>query len=101
MPTFKGDNCRQFLKNNYNELDLLSNFLENPMTTPQDMTKLQVSAFKNHLREIAWIFMRITGPKSTVSISQMILYILYFTVKEQAIFNWGKLISIEISCQLL
>jgi hypothetical protein len=30
----------------------------------------------------------------------MILYILYFTVKEHAIFDWGKLISIEISSQL-
>jgi hypothetical protein len=34
------------------------------------------------------------------SISRMILYIIYFTVKEQAIFDWGKLISIEISSQL-
>jgi hypothetical protein len=31
----------------------------------------------------------------------MILYILYFTVKEYAIFDWGKLISIEISSQLI
>jgi hypothetical protein len=30
----------------------------------------------------------------------MILYILYFTVKEQAIFDWVKLISIEISSWL-
>jgi hypothetical protein len=30
----------------------------------------------------------------------MILYILYFTVQEKAIFDWGKLISIEISSQL-
>jgi hypothetical protein len=30
----------------------------------------------------------------------MILYILYFMVKEHAIFYWGKLISIEISSQL-
>jgi hypothetical protein len=29
----------------------------------------------------------------------MILYILYFTVKEKYIFNWGKPISIEISSQ--
>jgi hypothetical protein len=29
----------------------------------------------------------------------MILYILYFIVKEKAIFDWGKLISIEISSQ--
>jgi hypothetical protein len=30
----------------------------------------------------------------------MILYILYFIVQEQAIFYWGKLISIKISSQL-
>jgi len=30
----------------------------------------------------------------------MILYIPYFTVQEQAILDWGKLISIEISFQL-
>jgi hypothetical protein len=29
----------------------------------------------------------------------MIFYILYFTVKEKVIFNWGKLICIEISSQ--
>jgi len=45
--------------------------------------------------------MRITGQESIANISRMILYILHFTVKEQAIFHWGKLISIEISSQLL
>jgi hypothetical protein len=40
------------------------------------------------------------GQESTTTISRMILYILYFTVKEKAIFDWGKLISIEISSQL-
>jgi hypothetical protein len=30
----------------------------------------------------------------------MILYILYFIVKEKDIFDWGKLISIEISSHL-
>ena len=30
----------------------------------------------------------------------MIIYILYFTIKEHAIFDWGKLIPIEISSQL-
>jgi hypothetical protein len=35
------------------------------------------------------------------NISRMILYILYFTVKEHIIFDWGKLISIEISSQLV
>jgi hypothetical protein len=100
-PTFKGENCRQFLKKHDNELDLLPKFLENPTVAPRDMAILQVSAFKNPFREIAWIFTRITRQESATNISRMILYILYFTVKEQAIFHWGKLISIEISSQLL
>jgi hypothetical protein len=45
--------------------------------------------------------MRITRQETMANISRMILYILYFTVKEHAIFNWGKLISIEISSHLV
>ena len=45
-------------------------------------------------------FTRITGQASPTSISRIIIYILYFIVKEQIIFNWGKLISIEICSQL-
>ena len=97
MLTFKGENCKEFLKKHDNELDLLPEFLENPAVGPGDMTRLQVSAFKNPFWEIAWLFTRITGQESTTNISHMIMYILYFTVKEQAIFHWGKLISIEIS----
>jgi hypothetical protein len=40
------------------------------------------------------------GQESTTTISHMGLYILYFTVNEQAIFYWGRLISHEISSQL-
>jgi hypothetical protein len=42
----------------------------------------------------------VIGQKNTTNISHMILYILYFAIKEQAIFDWGKLISIDISSQL-
>jgi hypothetical protein len=56
--------------------------------------------FKNPFREIIWLFTRIIGQENTATISRMILYILYFTVKEQAIFDWGNFISIEISSQL-
>jgi hypothetical protein len=98
--TFKGEDCRDFLKKHDNDLDLLPEFLENPMAIPEDITRLQVNSFKNPFREIAWLFTRVTGQENTANISHMILYILYFTVKEQAIFDWGKLISIEISSQL-
>jgi hypothetical protein len=61
---------------------------------------LQVNSFKNPFEEITWLFTRITGQETTTNISCMIIYILYLVVKEHAIFNWGKFISIEISSQL-
>ena len=98
--TFKGEDCRDFLKKHDNGMDLLPEFLENPMTIHEDITRLQVNLFKNPFREISWLFTRVTGQENTASISCMILYILYFTVKEQAIFYWGKLIFIENSSQM-
>ena len=97
---FKGEDSKQFLTKHNNGLDLLPEFLEDPMAVPEDITDLQVSSFKNQFWEIAWLFTRITGHESTPIISRMVLYILYFTVKEQAIFYWGKLISNEICSQL-
>jgi hypothetical protein len=98
--TFKGEDCREFLKKYNNGLDLLPEYLENPASVPTDITRIQVESLKNPYREIAWLFTRVTGQENIASISQMILYILYFTVQEHAIFYWGKLISIEISSQL-
>jgi hypothetical protein len=82
MPTFKGENCKQFLKKHGNELDLLPKLLQDPTPAPQDMAILQVSACKNLFRQIAWLFTRTTRQASATDISQMILYILYFTVKQ-------------------
>jgi hypothetical protein len=98
--TFRGQDCKQFLKKHDNRLDLLPKFLEEPTTVLEDITKLQVISFRNPFWEIAWLFTRITGHESTTSISCMVLYILYFTVNEQTIFYWGKLISIEMCSQL-
>jgi hypothetical protein len=98
--TFRGQDCKQFLEKHDNGLDILAEFLEDPTTVPEDITKLQVSSFRNPFQEIAWLFTRITGQESTTSISRIVIYILYFTVKEQFIFDWGKLISIEICSQL-
>jgi hypothetical protein len=98
--TFKGEDCKQFLAKHNNGLDLLPHFLENPNLVPEDITSMQVSSFRNPFREIAWLFTRITGQESTTTVSRMALYILYFTVNEQAIFYWGRLISHEISSQL-
>jgi hypothetical protein len=98
--TFRGQDCKQFLKKHDNGLDLLPKFLEDPTTVLEYITNLQVSSFRNPFWEIAWQFTRITRQESMTSISHMVLYILYFTVKEQSIFDWRKLISIEICSQL-
>jgi hypothetical protein len=98
--TFRGQDWKQFLEKHDNGLDILVEFLKDPMTVPEDITKLKVNSFRNPFWEIAWLFTRITGHASTSSISHIIIYILYFTVKEELIFNWGKLISIEICSQL-
>jgi hypothetical protein len=81
MLTFKAEDCRELLKKHDNGLDLLPEFLENPSVVPKDTTRLQVGSFKNPFQEIAWFFTRIIGQETTASISCMILYILYFTVK--------------------
>jgi hypothetical protein len=87
------------LKKNDNGLDLFPEFLENYGAIPKHIIRLQVNLFKNPFQEIAWLFTRVKGQKSIASIYHMILYILYFTIKDQAIFYWGKPISIEISSQ--
>ena len=89
-----------FLKENENNLYLLPDFLENPIVVPKDITRFQVNSFKNPFRENSWLFTRLIGQESIANISRMILYVLYFTFKEKSIFDWLKLISIEISSQL-
>jgi hypothetical protein len=56
MPTFKGENCKQFLKKHGNELDLLPKLLQDPTPAPRDMAILQISACKNLFRQIAFHF---------------------------------------------
>jgi hypothetical protein len=40
MLTFKGEDYREFLNKHDNGLDLLPEFLENPTTIPEDITRL-------------------------------------------------------------
>jgi hypothetical protein len=85
--TFRAQDYKEFLEKHDNRLEILAKFLEDPTVVPEDITKLQVSSFRNPFREISWIFTRITGHASTTSISHIIIYILYFKVKEQFIFD--------------
>jgi hypothetical protein len=95
--TFKGEEVRQFLKETNSGLELLREHFEDTTTMLKDLSNIQVSSFKNPYKEIAWLFIRVTYQESTTTIPR---YILYFTVHEKAIFDWAKIISIQISSQL-
>jgi hypothetical protein len=45
--TFRGQDCKQFLERHDNGLDILAEFLEDSTTIPEDITKLQVSSYRN------------------------------------------------------
>jgi len=51
--TFKGEDCRDFLKKHDNDMDILPKFSENPATIPEDITRLQVNLFKNPFQEFS------------------------------------------------
>jgi hypothetical protein len=65
---FKGQDCKQFLEKHDNGLDMLVDFLEDPTIVLEDITRLQVSSFRNPFQEIDWLFTRIMGQASTTSI---------------------------------
>jgi hypothetical protein len=67
----------------------------------KDLSRIQVSSLKDPYQEIAWLFTRVTGQDSTKTIPWLALYILYFVVHEDVIFDWKKIISNEISAQLM
>jgi hypothetical protein len=51
--TFKGEDYRDFLERNDNGMDLFSEFLENLVTFPKEIARIQVNLFKNPFREIS------------------------------------------------
>jgi hypothetical protein len=52
--TFKGEDCRDFLKKYDNGMDLLREYLENTVAIPKYISRIQVSSFKNPFQEIDW-----------------------------------------------
>jgi hypothetical protein len=62
--------------------------------------KIEVSSLKYPYKEFSWLFSRIIGLESMTSVPKNIIYILHFVVHEDALIDWGHLISNEISFQL-
>jgi len=49
---YKGEEARNFLKRKNNGLELLQEYLHDPMTMIEDISRIQVSSLKNPYKEI-------------------------------------------------
>jgi hypothetical protein len=99
--TYKGEDAINFLRGKNNGIELLQEYLQDPVAMSKDLSRIQVSSLKDPYREISWLFTRVTGQDSTTTIPRLALYILYFTVHEDVVFYWEKIISNEIFAQLM
>ena len=75
--TYKGEDARNFPRGKNNAIELLQEYLQDPTTMSEDLSRIQVSSLNDHYREIAWLFTRVTGQDSIATILQLALYILY------------------------
>jgi hypothetical protein len=97
---FKSVEAEYFLKMKKGGFKLLQDYLEDPTIFLEDLSNIQVCSLKNPYREMAWLFARITGQESTTIVPKLALYILYFSIHENAIFDWSRIISSELSFHL-
>jgi hypothetical protein len=97
---FKSVEAEDFLKTKNGGFELLQEYLEDPTIIPEDLSSIQVSSLKNPYREMAWLFARVTGQESMTTVPRLTLYILYFSIHENTIFDWERIISSELSFQL-
>jgi len=98
--TYKGEDAINFLRGKNNGIELLQEYIQDPTMISEDLSRIQVSSLKDAYRETAWLFTRVTSHDST-TIPRLALYILYFTIHEDVVFYWAKIISNEFSAQLI
>jgi hypothetical protein len=85
--TFKGDKAKDLLKAINGGLEILQEYLEDPLLMPEDLLAIQVSLLKNPYQEMACLFSRVVGQESTAPIPCLVMYILYFSIHKKAIFG--------------
>jgi hypothetical protein len=55
-PVYKGEEARNFVKSKNNGIQLLQEYLHDPTSMLEDISRIQVSSLKNPYKEIAWLF---------------------------------------------
>jgi len=62
---YKGKESRNIIKRKTNGIELLQEYLHDPTSMLEDISRIQVSYLKNPFKEISWLFTRIVGQGST------------------------------------
>jgi hypothetical protein len=96
---FKSEEVIEFIKEHIGGGELLEKYLDDPRTNT-NVVKIEVSSLKYPYKEFTWLFACIIRLESTASMPKNVVYILHFVVHEDALIDWGHLISNEISFQL-
>jgi hypothetical protein len=90
---FKSVKVEYFIKRKKGGFKLLHDCnLEDPTIVPKDLPNIQVCSLNNPYKEMAWLFTRITRKESTTIVPKLALYIIYFSIHENAIFDWSRII---------
>jgi hypothetical protein len=87
MMNFKSTEVEDFLKTKNGGLELLQDYLEDPRTSPDDLSNIHVSSLENPYGEMGWLFTRASSQESTTIVPRLSLYILYFSIHENTIFD--------------
>jgi hypothetical protein len=93
---FKIIKAEDFRKMKKGVFELLQDYLEDPKKFPEDLSNIQVFSLKNQYIEMAWLFAKKIGQESTTIVPNLSLYILYFSIHENVIFDWSRIISSEL-----
>jgi hypothetical protein len=78
------------LEKHENILNILPEFLENITAIHEDITKLQVSLFKNPFCEIVWLFTKVTGQENIGRISHILFTYCILLSRRRTFFIGGS-----------
>jgi hypothetical protein len=78
----------------------IGQFLINSSDYSGNSGQIEVCSLKYSYKEFAWFFARINGQYSMTIVPRYVFYVLQHFVHEDVVFDWGHIISSEVSIQL-
>jgi len=98
--TFKSVEAEYLLKKKNGGLELLQDYLEDPRIIPEDLSSIQVSSLNITYREMVFYSLEYSEKRVYDYCSRITMYIFYFSIHENAMFYWARIVSNKLSFQL-